>query len=172
MYDYYHRRSDLDLSDSKCKFLIWSSLDNHLIGYYWIKRAIEISENVEEHINEYAETQMNGNTIPYVERLLFALSEEEKLENLNSNNNGAKMKSEEFLSNFGSSPIEKTRIAEDLEPIEVSGESYAVEELISGGGSAEAVLDSLISELQAEDDNTIRLDLRKAEFALLSSIQK
>jgi hypothetical protein len=173
LYRFLKERKDIELSDDdvddKIRFLVRASLRNHIHGAYWL---VEYESDVDDLIETILSEDINGNTLPPLERILLTLGKRQYLDEIADNdewNSFNRSKAKQYR-DMCDEAVHR-RVAEYTgENITVGDESYTVSNLVYGRSdrTPEELMHELVESLLNEDDSTVRTRLRSMELFYLA----
>lgn len=174
LYRFLKDRKDIELSDDdadeKIEFLVRASLRNHTHGTYWL---VEYESDIDEFIETILSEDINGNTLPPLERILLTLGKRQYIDEIADNDewNSFKRSKAEQYREVCDEAVHRRVTEYTGENITVGDESYLVSDLVYGRGdrTPEALMHELVVSLLNEDDSTVRARLRHMELVYLAA---
>jgi len=173
LYEFLAHREDIDLNDEgdqKIEFLVRASLKRHFHGAYWLAHY---DDNLEELIEMVLEEDVNGITLPPLERILLVLGKRSYLNQIDDNEDWSygRSKAEQYAT--ACSNATHLRVIEYIDRTEISVRetSYSIEDLVYGRADAdlENLINSVVDNLLEDDDGVDRTRLRELELIYLAA---
>lgn len=174
LYQFLKDREDIDLNDDdaddKIEFLIRASLRNHIHGTYWL---VNYESDVDNLIETILSDDINGNTLPPLERILLVLGKKHYLNTISNNDEWSSFNRSKAGRYYGEcDEAVHQRVTEYTgKNITVGKKSYRVRDLVYGRAdrSPEELLHDLAESLLDKDDDIVRTRLRCMELAYLAA---
>lgn len=174
LYEFFADRDELDLDDdedeedAKTEFLIRACLGNYLHGSYWIP---EYDHDVDDLIETILAEDIDGNTLPPLERVLLVMGKRSYLQRIADNNewDWGRSKAENYVSLCYEA--DHIRVREYTgKNIRVNGTSYSVQNLVYGSASEEPenLMGELVNDLVDDDHHVTRGKFRNMELVYLA----
>lgn len=173
LYEFLSKRDGIDLEsddrDEKIEFLVRASIRNHMHGAYWL---VEYGSELDEFIETILDEDIDGNTLPPLERILLTLGKQSYLEKI------ADTDEWDFFRSKASQYASKCNQAKHLRVIEYTGQnikvgdtSYSVKKLIyrNADQDVEALLNNLAEALLDDDNSVTRMRIREMELVYLAA---
>lgn len=172
LYEFFTKRDDINLDDNgeeKIEFLVRASLRKHMHGTYWLT---QYESDIDDFIETILAEDIDGTTLPSLERILFILGKHTYLEEIADKDEWDFMRSK--ANNYASKCDQAIhlRVAEYAnETINISDTSYSVEKLVYGNAEKEPeeLLEEIAKRLLDDDNSTNRMRLRKLELTHLAA---
>lgn len=173
LYRFFDERNELDLAgeddeeDKKTEFLIRASLKNHFHGAYWI---CEYNHDIDDLFDTIIEEDIDGTTIRPLERALMVLGKQSHLRRIETTDlELMSSRADEYAACCHDAIHDRVRMYAPKN-VKIESDSYSVYDLVYGKASAEPMelMEKLVSDLRAEDEDIMRNKLRFVELVYLA----
>lgn len=174
LYRFLSEREKIDLndddSDDKIEFLVRASIRNHIHGAYWL---VDYESDLDTLIERILSEDINGNTLPPLERILLVLGKRKYLSEIADNDDWgsySRSKAEVYRDMCGEA-VHRRVSQYTGDNITVNNESYVVDELVYGRSdrTPEELMHELVELLLNEDESVVRTRLRCMELVYLAA---
>lgn len=150
--------------------MVRASLRNHLHGAYWLARY---ESDIDNLIDTILAEDIDGNTLPPLERILLVLGKRQYLDEIADNddwNSFSRSKAEHYR-DVCNEAIHRRVIEYTSDNVIVDNESYAVDDLVyeRGDHTLEELMHKLADSLLDNDDSVTRTRLRCIELVYLGA---
>lgn len=138
LYEFFMKRDDIDLDNNgeeKIEFLVRASLRKHMHGTYWLA---QYKSNIDNFIETILAEDIDGTTLPSLERILFILGKSTYLDEIADEDEWNFMRSK--ANNYANKCDQAVhvRVTEYAnETINIDDASYSVEKLVYGNAEKE-----------------------------------